>query len=287
MWLYDYRHIIANERTCYWFIHRLRWPTGVSCPACQGRQIWVMREQGIVRYRCKGCRYHFSLRTGTFFEGSRLPLTKWVLAIGLFRIGISARSLARELNVAVRVAWALMHRLRDVVQHDVLMRKLRGRIEVDETYIGGRHKGKRGRGAAHKTIVVGLKVRGGRVRSLVVPSVATRELHAVIRAHVARGARLYTDELPSYRRLWRLGYRHRRVKHNERFVRGQSHTQAIEGYWGHVKPTLVARHRSVSPRHLPRYLAEADIKHRMPKDTDFIAFMLKRLVSSPPGLPIK
>lgn len=287
MGLYDYRHIIANERTCYWFIHRLRWPTGASCPACQGRQIWVMREQGIVRYRCKDCRCHFSLRTGTFFEGSRLPLTKWVLAIGLFRIGISARSLARELNVAVRVAWALLHRLRDVVQHDVLMRKLRGRIEVDETYIGGRHKGKRGRGAAHKTIVVGLKVRGGRVRSLVVPSVATRELHAVIRAHVARGARLYTDELPSYRRLRRLGYRHRRVKHSERFVRGQSHTQAIEGYWGHVKPTLVARHRSVSPRYLPRYLAEADIKHRMPKDMDFIAFMLKRLTSSPPVLPIK
>ena len=287
MGLYDYRHIIANERTCYWFIHRLRWPTGVGCPACQSRQIWAMREQGIVRYRCKGCRRHFSLRTGTFFESSRLPLTKWVLAIGLFRIGISARSLARELNVAVRVAWALLHRLRDVVQHDVLMRKLRGRIEVDETYIGGRHKGKRGRGAAHKTIVVGLKVRGGRVRSLVVPSVATRDLHAVIQAHVARGARLYTDELPSYRRLRRLGYRHRRVKHSERFVRGQSHTQAIEGHWGHVKPTLVARHRSVSPKHLPRYLAEADIKHRMPKDTDFIEFMLTRLVSSPLGLPIK
>ena len=279
MGLYDYRHIIANERTCYWFIHRLRWPTRVSCPACQGQQIWAMREQGIVRYRCKGCRCRFSLRTGTLFEGSRLPLTKWVLAIGLFRIGISARSLARELNVAVRVAWALLHRLRDVVQHDVLMRKLRGRIEVDETYIGGRRKGKRGRGAAHKTIVVGLKVRGGRVRSLVVPSVATRELHAAIRAHVARGARLYTDELPSYRRLRRLGYRHRRVKHSERFVRGQSHTQAIEGYWGHVKPTLVARHRAVSPEHLPRYLAEADFKHRMPKDMDFIAFMLNRLVS--------
>jgi transposase-like protein len=167
------------------------------------------------------------------------------------------------------------------------MRKLRGRIEVDETYIGGRHKGKRGRGAAHKTIVLGLKVRGGRVRSLVVPSVATRDLHAVIRAHVARGARLFTDELPSYRRLRRLGYRHRRVKHSERFVRGQAHTQAVEGYWGHVKPTLIARHRSVSPRHLPRYLAEADIKHRMLKDMDFIAFMLRRMVSSTQVLPIK
>lgn len=287
MGLYDYRHIIANERTCYWLIHRLRWPEGVICPRCQGREIWVMREGGIARYRCKGCRRHFSLRTGTVFERSRLPLTKWVLAIGLFRIGISARSLARELNVAVRVAWALLHRLRDVVKSDVLLRKLRGRIEVDETYIGGRHKGPRGRGASHKTIVVGLKVRGGRVRSLVVPSVTTRDLHAILKAQVAKGARLYTDEFKSYRRLRQLGFRHCRVKHSQRFVRGQSHTQGIEGHWGHVKPTLVARHRSVSPKHLPRYLAEADVKHRLPKDMDFIAFMLTRLVASSVGSPIK
>ena len=287
MGLYDYRHVIANERTCYWLIHRLRWPEGVICPVCQCREIWIMREGGGARYRCKGCQRHFSLRTGTVFERSRLPLTKWVLAIGLFRVGISARGLARELMVSVRIAWALLHRLRDVVKSDVLARKLRGRIEVDETYIGGRHKGRRGRGAAHKTIVVGLKVRGGRVRSLVVPSVATRDLHAILKAHVAKGARLYTDEFKSYRRLRQLGFRHRRVKHAQRFVRGQSHTQGIEGHWGHIKPTLVARHRSVSPQHLPRYLAEADIKHRLPKDMDFIAFMLKRMVSSPAGLPIK
>lgn len=135
--------------------------------------------------------------------------------------------------------------------------------------------------------MLGLKVRKGRVRSLVVPSVATRDLNAAIRAHIAKGARLYTDELGSYRRLRRLGYRHRRVKHSEWFVRGQSHTQAIEGHWGHVKPTLVARHRSVSPKHLQRYLAEADIKHRLPEDMDFIAFMLRRLVSSSAVLPIK
>lgn len=279
MGLYDYRHIIANERTCYWFIHRLRWPQGVICPACAAAAVWVMREGGVVRYRCKQCRRHFSLRTATIFERSKLPLTKWVLAIGLFRVGISARSLARELNASVRVAWALLHRLRDVLQHDVLARKLRGRIEVDETYIGGRHKGKRGRGAAHKTIVLGLKVRKGRVRSLVLPSVATRDIHAILKTHVSKGAHLFTDELPSYRRVRRLGFRHRRIKHSERFTRGQSHTQGIEGYWGHVKPTLVARHRSVSPKHLPRYLAEADLKHRMPEHMDFIAFMLKRLVS--------
>lgn len=285
MGLYDYRHVIANERTCFWFIHRLRWPQGVVCPSCGARRIYTMRERGVARYRCRECTRHFSLRTGTLLEGSRLPLTKWVLAIGLFRIGLSSRALARELVVSRQGAWELMHRLRDALKTDVFARKLRGRIEVDETYVGGRQKGKRGRGAAHKTIVLGLKARGGRVRSLVMPSVSTRDLQAAIQAHVARGARLYTDALSSYRRVRRLGYRHRRVKHSERFVRGGTHTQAIEGHWGHVKPTLVARHRSVSPNHLQRYLAEADFKHCLPEDTDFIALMLHRLLVPGAVLP--
>jgi transposase-like protein len=285
MGLYDYRHVIANERTCFWFIHRLRWPQGVRGPACDSATIWAMREQGAVRYRCKACRARFSLRTGTLLEGSRLPLTKWVLAIGLFRVGLSARALARELAVSRQSAWELMHRLRDALKRDVLARKLRGRIEVDETYVDGRHKGKRGRGAAHKTVVMGLKVRQGRVRSLVIPSVATAEIHKILKGHVAKGARLFTDELSSYRRVRGLGYRHRHVAHSRCFVRGQTHTQSIEGHWGHVKPNLVARHRSVSPKHLQRYLVEADFKHRLPEDTDFIALMLHRLLAPAVVLP--
>lgn len=285
MGLYDYRHVIANERTCFWFIHRLRWPQGVRCPGCDSTAIYAMREHGSVRYRCKTCRMRFSLRTGTALEGSRLPLSKWVLAIGLFRVGLSARALARELAVSRQSAWELLHRLRDALKRDVLARKLRGRIEVDETYVGGRHKGKRGRGAAHKTIVLGLKVRDGRVRSLVIPSVATAEIHKILKGHVAKGARLFTDELSSYRRVRGLGYRHRRVAHSRHFVRGQTHTQGIEGHWGHVKPNLVARHRSVSPRHLQRYLVEADFKHRLPEDTDFIALMLHRLLAPAAVLP--
>lgn len=235
--------------------------------------------------RCKACARRFSLRTATALEGSRLPLTKWVLAIALFRIGISARSLARELAVSRQSAWELLHRLRDALKSDVLARKLRGRIEVDETYVGGRHKGKRGRGAAHKTVVIGLKVRAGRVRSLVIPSVATAEIHRILKAHVARGARLFTDELSSYRRVRGLGFRHRRVAHSRRFVRGQTHTQGIEAHWGHLKPNLVARHRAVSPKHLQRYLVEADFKHRLPEETDFIALVLHRLLAPGAVLP--
>lgn len=285
MGLYDYRHVIANERTCFWFIQRLRWPQGVRCPGCGGARVYTMREGRLARYRCKGCQQHFSLRTGTLLEGSRLPLSKWVLAIGLLRVGISARALARELAVSRQTAWELLHRLRDALKHDVFTRKLRGRIEVDETYIGGHRKGKRGRGAAHKSVVIGLKVRHGRVRSLLIPSVATAEIHRILRAHVAKGARLYTDEFTSYRKVRRFGFRHRRVAHTQRFVRGQTHTQSIEGHWGHVKPTLVARHRAVSPAHLQRYLVEADFKHRLPEDVDFIALVLHRLLTPRPVLP--
>ena len=286
MGLYDYRHVIANERTCFWFIHRLRWPHGARCPSCGGQHIYTMHEGGLARYRCKYCQRHFSLRTGTLLEGSRLPLTKWVPAIGLLRVGISARALARELAVSRQTAWELLHRLRDALKRDVLARKLRGRIEVDETYIGGRQKGKRGWGAAHKSVVIGLKVREGRVRSLIIPSVATAEIQRILKAHVAKGARLYTDEFTSYRKARSIGFRHRRVAHRQRFVRGQTHTQSIEGHWGHVKPTLIARDRAVSPEHLQRYLVEADFKHRLPEDIDFIALVLQRLLAPQPALPI-
>lgn len=282
MGLYAYRHVIANERTCFWLLHRLRWPGGVQCPTCRGQAIWAMHERGTVRYRCKACQRHFSIRTGTALAHSRLPLTKWVLAVALFKIGISARALAREALVSRRIAWRLLTRLRAVLRTDGMLRKLRGQIEVDETYVGGRAKGKRGRGAAHKTIVLGLRTRRGRVRSLVIPNVSTPAIRAILAQHVARGARLYTDELRSYRRARRWGFRHRQVKHKERFVRGQTHTQGIEGYWGHLKPTLVARHRAVSPQYLPGYLAEADFKHNLPPAVDFTQAVLSRLLATLP-----
>lgn len=279
MALYLYRHVIANERTCYQVLHRLRWPQGVVCPSCRARAPWRMAERGRWAYRCKRCRRHFTLLTGTPLARTHLPLTKWVLAVALFKIGISSHALARELIVSQRIAWTMLRRLRAVVRTDGLLRKLRGQVEVDETYVGGRHKGKRGRGAAHKTIVLGLRTRRGHVRSLVIPRASAAAIRAVLAQHVARGARLYTDELPSYNRVRRLGFRHRRLAHRDRFVRGQTHTQGIEGYWGHLKPTLVARHRAVSPEHLPDYLAEADYKHNLPSSVDFTQAVLGRLLS--------
>lgn len=258
MALYAYRRIIASERACWQLLRRLRWPGGIQCPRCGERRIWRMHHRGRAAYRCAACRRHFNVLTGTVLEDTRLPLSKWVLAVALFRIGISARALAEELQVSRQTAWQLLHRLRRALADDALLQQLHGQIEVDDTYIGGRQKGPRGRGARHKTLVIGLKERGGRVRSLAVVALTSATIHAILRAHVARGARIYTDEFVSYRRLRGLGLQHRRIRHAERFARGQTHTQSIEGHWGHLKPTLVARHRSVTPHHLQKYLAEAD-----------------------------
>jgi len=159
MALYAHRHVVSNERTCYWFLHRLRWPTGVQCPRYDNKSMWRMMERGRPEYRCKACRYHFSLLTGSELESTRLPLTKWLLAAALFSIGISSHSLAREIQVSPRIAWSMLHKFRKALENHQLLHKLRGSVEVDETYFGGRVKGKRGRGAAHKTIVLGLKTR--------------------------------------------------------------------------------------------------------------------------------
>lgn len=279
MSLYTYRHVISNERTCYWMLHRIRWPKKVSCPRCQSVTVWNMQESGRPEYRCKQCRYHFSLFTGTELQGTRLPLTKWVLAAALFSIGISSVALAREIQVSQRIAWKMLSKFRQALQDSQILRKLRGSVEVDETYIGGRYKGKRGRGAGHKTIVVGFRTRTGKVRSMVVDSIKTKQMRKILKEQVAQGSRLYTDEYSIYHPVRSWGFRHRRIKHSKWFVRGTTHTQGIEGYWGHLKPNLVARHRSVSPKHLPRYLAEADVKHNLGLDTDFTALILKVLVS--------
>lgn len=287
MALYAYRHVIANERTCYWLLHRLRWPDGVRCPRCQSGAVWRMDEGGRCDYRCKGCHYHFSVLSGTVLQHTRLPLTKWVLAVALFKIGISSHALARELRVSQRIAWRLLTRFRQLLRHNQLLRKLRGAVEVDDTYIGGRSKGKRGRGAAHKTLVLGLRTRRGRVRTLVIPSLKTDEVRAILQQHLAQGARLYTDEFSSYRTARRWGFRHRRIAHQEGFVRGETHTQGIEGYWGHLKPTLVARHRAVSPKYLDGYLAEADHKYNLAIETDFIREMLGRLLAASTTIPFR
>jgi transposase-like protein len=165
-----------------------------------------MREDGRTEYRCRRCRHHFTETSGTIFTKTRTPLTKWVLAIGLFKIGISARALQTELSVTYKTAWAMLDRIRQAVSVDPLVRRLSGEVEIDDTYYGGRRKGKRGRGAAGKAAVIGIRQRGGRVRTILVPALDTQTVRELVRAHVRRGSRVYTDSLNIYRELQGMGY---------------------------------------------------------------------------------
>lgn len=278
--LYAYRTILASERACRQLLRRLRWPKGVRCPRCGYSRVWHMREAGREEYRCRRCAYHFSETTGTLFAKTRTPLAKWLLAIGLFKLGIAARPLQGELGVTYKTAWTMLDRIRQAVSVDPLARRLSGEVEIDDTYYGAPRKGKRGRGAAGKTPVLGLRQRGGRVRSVAVSRLDAQTVQTIIRRHVRRGSRVYTDELNIYTGLSRLGYRHSTVQHATQFVAAHRvHTQGIESHWAHTKPGLRNRYRKLCPASLPKYLAEADFKRNTRAELDFIQLVLKRLLS--------
>jgi transposase-like protein len=142
--LYDYRHYIASERACVALIRRTLWPDGIRCPRCQDGRTWAMRERGGVRYRCKACRHHFSDTSGTIFEARRTPLLKWLLAIGLWKHGISASALRDALGVTYKTAWGVLRTMRRAIGSERCFEALRGNVEVDETYYGGAPEGKAG-----------------------------------------------------------------------------------------------------------------------------------------------
>jgi transposase-like protein len=280
--LYAYRRILASERACRQRIRHIRWPRGVRCPRCQFARAYHYVERGVPQHRCKRCRYKFTDLTGTLFQHTKLPLSKWILAIALFKIGISANQLAKELGVAYRIAWKLLHLFRSSLRHDPLLMQLSGIVELDETYYGGRqHRNRRigATGFTNKTPVLGMRSRDGRVKTIVVPHLRSRTLKRLLQQHVAPGSTIYTDDHKLHQRFRQWGYRHRAI--NKLFGYWQPpdvHTNAIEGYWMLSKTKLYARHHQMSPKYLPNYVAEMEYKFNHRHELDFVATMLKRLI---------
>nr|HID59083.1 IS1595 family transposase [Desulfobacterales bacterium] len=193
MGIYDYREYIANEEACRELLREIRWPDGVECPKCREKKIWRLGEANNFKYKCSQCKYKFTETSGTIFEKTRTPISKWVLAIGLFKVGISANQLKDEIKVTYKVAWQMINKIRTAIKGDPVTNKLFGCVEVDETYYGGRRKGKRGRGASGKQPVVGIIQRNGAVRTIAVPNVKSSTLQRIIRQNVKKGSIIYTD----------------------------------------------------------------------------------------------
>jgi transposase-like protein len=261
----------ANPDNCLAFMVKMRWPNGkVTCPTC-GREDAVFLENQR-KWQCKSVHTHrqFSVKVGTIFEDSALPLDKWLIAMWMVancKNGVSSYEVARALGVTQKSAWFMLHRIRLAMQSNSSS-KLGGRgseVEVDETFIGGAarfmHTDKHKRritetGTKDKTPVMGILERGGEVRASVIPSCRKNVVQPEIRRHVKPHSMIYTDALLSYQGLKHQDFEHKVIDHAEKYVDGQVHTNGLENFWSLFKRGLKGTYVSVEPFHLFRYLDE-------------------------------
>jgi transposase-like protein len=261
------------------YLESIRWPNGVVCPHCgEGeREPYRLKSKATKRrlWKCRACRKQFTVMVGTIFESSHIPLNKWLAAFYVLcssKKGMSAHQLHRMLGVSYKTAWFMFHRIREAMRDPAFVSRLSGTVEADESYIGGKRKERsegRGRGAKHKTPVMTLVERDGRVRSFRVANVTARELGGVIREHVDPRSRVVTDEWLAYRDVGKDFAAHDTVTHGYgEYVRGDAHTNTVEGYFANLKRGVNGIYHHVSRAHLDRYLAEFDFRYNARHTTD-------------------
>jgi transposase len=278
----DFNTKFPDDQACLQWLRQNRWPEGITCPKCEkvtkhhkvtGRQV----------YACDFCGHQVSPMAGTITEKSATPLKLWFYAMFLMastRCGISAKQLERELGVTYKTAWRIFNQIRSMLTDDVVLED--SSVEADETYIGGRRHGKRGRGAEGKTPVFGIAQRKGKVIAKVVPNVQANTLLPIIKQKVLEKSVVYTDELPSYDRLPALGYQHKRIHHASKvYVMGDIHTNTIDGFWSLVKRGISGINHAVSAKYLPNYLNEYAFRYnrRNQEEPMFEAFLSQLLVA--------
>ncbi len=273
----------GNEDKCHAYLAELRWPDGVACPRCKSEKISTLKKYR--KYECSKCEYQFSVRVGTIFHDSKLPLWKWFLATYLIcqsKKGISSNQLKRMLGVSYKTAWYLTHRIRAAMNTEGEKALLREIVEVDETYIGGKVRGKGHGYRGNKTIVVGAIQRGGDVRLAVIKERSRRELHDFIEKHVDdRTEAIFTDDWEAYEGIADENTLHKTVNHRRKeWVRGNVHTNTVEGVWSLLKRSIVGSYHKLSAKHLPAYLGEMEWRFNNRENPFLFRDTVLRLIGS-------
>lgn len=281
--------LIPDAEAARLYLEARLWPEGATCPSCILRDRITARKGGF--YRCNRCKLDFTVRTATIFERSHVPLHKWVYAMYLVvtaRKGISSMQMAKEIGVTQKTAWFMLQRLREACEgKGGKDNRLSGLIEIDECFVGGKEankhehkKLKAGRGSVGKTVVLGMRERGGRTRAMVIPTTDVRTLHNAIHANVKPGSMLHTDEHGGYEGLEGLWFYHRSVNHGAgEYSKNGIHTNSIESVWALLKRAIYGTWHHVSPKHLARYVNEVAfrlndgnvVRHTLDRLDDFIA----------------
>jgi transposase-like protein len=280
----------------------MRWPNGPVCtfPDCGGSEVYrisvaekTLKSGRYVGprelFKCKACRRQFSVTKGTIFEDSKIPLRTWLVT--MYRMcsskkSVSARQIEREYGLSHRAAWFMCHRIRWAMT-DKNPSPLKGTLEADETYVGGKPRGHRNAKVkkhptmsdrikaswASKTPVVGVVERGGRVRAAVMPKVTQENVERAIFNAVDRsGSHLMTDEHPVYRNMRNM-LPHDVIRHESAYVRGEVHTQNIESFWAVLKRGLVGTYHHVDAGYLAQYVNEYEFRHNTRQITDAERFL--------------
>jgi transposase-like protein len=281
----------GSDDKCRMYLEKLRWPDGIRCIRCQSEKISNIYKRD--KFACDSCGYHFSVTAGTIFHDSHLPLTKWFVAIYLIcesRKGISANQLKRTLSVAYKTAWYLCHRIRAAVK-DADTTPLCEIVECDETFIGGKaknmHKNVRaqkiqGRGTVNKAMALAIIQRGGSVRLKLEKTRDRETLHSFIKGQTApETKRIMTDEWPAYNGIADADTTHETVNHSaDEYVRGDVHTNTVEGVFSLFKRSIVGAYHQVSTKHLDRYLDEFEFRFNNRNNPYLFRDTLLRLVNS-------
>lgn len=285
----------ASEDAAVEFLERQRWGSTPACPRCgdtEAAQIVGKDGQRGPRYlwRCRGCKDQFTVRIGTIYGDSKIPLRHWCYAFWAAcasKKGISALQIKRQTGLSYKSALFLMHRVRYAMTPDAAAeRVLTGTVEADETYVGGKFRnrsiqerraiwaeGLRTRRMPprgdKKTSVVAVLERGGDVRAEVMPIVNAKNVKAMLLANVSPDARLMTDESALYTTVGRPFAEHHTVNHTDyEYARGDAHSNSVESFFSRLKRQMYGTHHAVSPRHLHRYVAEVAFKHNTRKMED-------------------
>ncbi len=268
----DFFRQFPDDDACLDYLMNQMYGEKFDCPKC-GKHGKYHRRKGHPTYECGWCSNHISPMAGTIFHRSHTPLQKWFYAIYVFtttRHGVAAKELQRQLSVTYKTAWRMAHQIRKLMAEADGEDTLKGEVEIDETYVGGRKRGgKRGRGAPGKTVAFGMVERDGDIMTKVIPNVRKRTLQPIINENVEKGSTVHTDELKSYQGLRTAGYDHETVNHGAgEYVNGDCHVNSIEGFWARFKLSVRGTHVHVSKQHLEKYLKEFEYRYNRRKNPE-------------------